>query len=119
MRMAAKLPDDKRRYYRLQYPKPERPTVWFRGCCYEVSEISEGGVRIMLAGGCAVRLGQAFAGVLRFKDGGTHPIVGVVIRLDDSEIVVQLSKGISLKRMIAEQSRLRKRYPMFFDSAEK
>ena len=119
MPMAAKLPDDKRRYYRLQYPVPERPTVWFQGCRYAVSEISEGGVRIILTGGCAVRLRQTFAGVIRFKDGGTTPIVGVVIRFHDCEIVVELSKGISLKRMIAEQSRLRKRYPMFFESTEK
>jgi len=117
--MAAELPDEKRSYYRLQYPKPERPTVWFQGCCYEVSEISEGGVRVILAGGCAVRLRQTFAGVLRFKDGGNEPIVGVVIRFDHSEIVVKLSKGISLKRMIAEQSRVRKKYPMFFDRAQK
>jgi hypothetical protein len=117
--MSAKLPDEKRRYYRLQYPKPERPTVWFQGCCYVVSEISEGGVRVILAGACAVRLGQSFAGILRFKDGGTVPIVGVVIRLDHDEIVVKLSKGISLKCMIAEQSRVRKKYPMFFDRAEK
>ncbi len=116
--MGAKLPDEKRSYYRLQYPKPERPTVWFRGRCYEVTEISEGGVRVMLASGCAVRLRQTFAGVLRFKDGDTLPIVGVVLRLDDREMVVKLSKGISLKCMIAEQIRLRKKYPMFFDRTE-
>ena len=73
----------------------------------------------MLASGCAVRLRQTFAGVLRFKDGDTTPIVGVVLRLEGSEMVVKLSKGVSLKRMIAEQSRLRKKYPMFFDRAER
>jgi hypothetical protein len=91
--MAAKLPDEKRSYYRLQYPKPERPTVWFQGCCYEVSEISEGGVRVMLASGCPVRLGQTFAGVLRFNDGDTTPIVGIVLRWDDAETVVKLTKA--------------------------
>jgi len=72
----------------------------------------------LLSGGCAVRQRQTFAGVLRFSDGDTTPIVGVVLRLEDSEIVVKLSKGISLKRMIAEQIRLRKKYPMFFDRPE-
>jgi hypothetical protein len=116
--MGATLPEEKRSYYRLQYPRPERPTVWFQGCCYDVTEISEGGVRIRLAGGCAGRLRQTFAGVLRFNDGGTTPIVGVVLRWDDSEIVVKLAKGISLKRMLSEQIRLRKKYPMLFERAE-
>jgi hypothetical protein len=113
--MSATPPHQKRNYYRLKYPKSERPTVWFRGCTYEVSEISEGGVRIMLAKGCAVRLHQTFAGVLRFKDGDTTPVVGVVLRWEGDEMVVKLSQGISLKRMIAEQSRIRKKYPMFLE----
>lgn len=117
--MSATPPYEKRSYYRLQYPKPERPSVWFQGRSYDVTEISEGGLRIRVAGGCAVRLHQTFAGVLRFNDGGTTPIVGVVLRLDGSEIVVKLSKGISLKRMLSEQIRLRKKYPMLFDRAEK
>lgn len=69
----------------------------------------------MLGSGCAVRLHQTFAGVLRFQDGDTTPVVGVVLRWEDGELVVKLSKGISLKRMIAEQSRIRKKYPMFLD----
>jgi len=110
--------DQRRRYYRLHYPEIERPTVWFKGRYYEVSEISEGGVVILLGDGCAVRLGQAFVGVIQFQDGETNSIVGVVLRIDGNRMVVKLSKGISLRRMMTEQIRLRKKYPMFFESKE-
>jgi hypothetical protein len=106
----------KRRYYRLHYPEVERPSVWFKGRYYEVSEVSEGGIMILLGDGCAVRLGQSFVGVIRFQDGETNSIVGVVLRIDENKMVVKLSKGVSLRRMMAEQIRIRKKYPMFFES---
>jgi len=107
--------NQRRRYYRLQYPEVERPTVWFKGRDYEVTEVSEGGVMILLGDGCAVRLGQSFVGVIQFQDGETNPIVGVVLRIAANKMAVKLSKGISLRRMMAEQIRLRKKYPMFFE----
>ena len=108
--------NQRRSYYRLQYPEVERPTVRFKARTYEVTEVSEGGVMILLGDGCTVRLGQSFAGVVQFQDGETNSIVGVVLRIDENKMVVKLSKGISLKRMMAEQIRLRKKYPMFFES---
>ena len=56
--------NQRRRYYRLHYPEAERPTVWFKGLQYEVAEVSEGGLMILLGDGCAVRLGQSFVGVV-------------------------------------------------------
>jgi hypothetical protein len=106
---------EKRRYYRLEYPAAERPTVRYKGRDYRVSEASEGGVKILLDRRCAVRVGQFFAGVIRFKDGGIVPIVGVVLRFDQREMVVKLTIGISFNRMIAEQRRIRQKYPMFFE----
>jgi len=110
--------NQRRRYYRLHYPEVERPTVWFKGQYYGVTEVSEGGVMILLGDGCAVRLGQSFVGVIQFQDGETNPIVGVVLRIDEGRMAVKLSKGISLRRMMAEQIRIRNKYPMFFDNSE-
>ncbi len=107
-----------RAYYRLRYPRAERPTVRIEDRDYEVSEVSERGARIVLTGACAVPRDQPFAGVLRFRDGETGSIEGVVLRSDEKEMVVGLSSGVSLKRMMAEQIRLRQKYPMFFDTIE-
>jgi hypothetical protein len=106
---------ERRRYYRLEYPPAERPTVRYKGRDYKVSEASEGGAKILLDRLSAVRDEQVFAGVIRFKDGGSGPVVGEVLRFDEREMVVKFTKGISLNRMMVEQVRIRKKYPMFFE----
>ncbi len=107
-----------RTYYRLRYPGAERPTVRIEDRDYEVSEVSERGAKIVLAGACALRLDQPFAGVLRFRDGETVSVEGVVQRFAGKEIVLNLSSGVSLKRMMAEQKRLLQKYPTLFDTTE-
>ena len=72
----------------------------------------------MFAGGYAVRRDQQFTGVLRFRDGETVSIEGVVQRFEGKEIVLNLSSGVSLKRMMAEQKRLLQKYPTLFDTTE-
>jgi hypothetical protein len=52
--------------------------------------------------------------VLRFRDGETVSIEGVVVRSDEKEMIVRFSSGISMKRMVAEQIRLQQKYPMMF-----
>jgi hypothetical protein len=37
------------------------------------------------------------------------------LRSDKKEMVVKFTIGISFNRMMAEQVRVRKKYPMFFD----
>ena len=65
-----------------------------------------------------MRPDEPFAGVLRFRDGETASIEGVVLRTGERETVVRLSRGISLKRMVAEQMRVRRKYPVSFDTIE-
>jgi hypothetical protein len=71
------------------------------------------GMRVLVTRHCEVSSGQFFAGVIRFKDGGIVPVVGAVLRADHREMVVRFTIGISFNRMIAEQVRIRKKYPMF------
>ena len=108
--------EQRRDYYRLEYPAAERPTVRFRGRDYTVSEVSSGGLRILPGRQGGFREGQFFAGVIRFVDGGVAPVVGRVHRLDGNEAVIKLAIGIRLNRMMAEQLRIRRKYPMYFEN---
>ena len=107
---------NERAHYRLLYPQAERPTIRIEDRDYEVSEVSERGARILLAGVGAVHRDQSFAGVLRFRDGETVSVEGVVLRSDEKEMFVRFSSGVSMKRMMAEQIRLRQKYPTVFDT---
>lgn len=108
---------DRRAHYRLRYPVVERPSARVGGRVYQVTEISEGGARLLLDGS-VMAPGDAVAAVIRFHDGETLPINGVVLRIDRSEAVVKLSAGISLSRMLVEQQYLLARHPHFFGQPE-
>ena len=67
--MARDPQDERRRHYRLRYPEAERPTARINDSDYLVVDISEGGVRVLLAGGRALPRDQRFAGTVLFPDG--------------------------------------------------
>ena len=107
--------ENRRRYFRLSYPAAERPTLRWRGHDYKVVEISEGGIKVQAPEVDESAVGRNFAGVIRFKDGGTAALVGVVVRAGETEMVVQLSKRIDFRRMLIEQRRVRQKYPVYFE----
>lgn len=111
-------PDQEREYYRLQYPLAERPQILIGDQTFEITEISEQGARIAHAGSALIHDGGPFHGVVQFRDETTESIAGVVLRSDQEEFVVSFSQGITLKRMMAEQIRLRQKYPEPKSSAD-
>ena len=89
---------DQRKYFRLKYPVAERPVIRSEDREFEVSEISEGGARIVVAGQGSFEPGQPFSGTILFADGEEVDIRGIVLRHYTDEIAVRLSVGISFKR---------------------
>ena len=117
--MDDKQRETRRSHYRLRYPPASQPTIDIDDVTYQVAEISEAGVRIVLAGTFSISPSAAFAGDIKFHDGEKVSIEGLVLRTHGNEVAVQLSSGISIKRMLAEQIWLRNEFPMFFDSVER
>ncbi|GLO61981.1 hypothetical protein MACH09_24890 [Vibrio sp. MACH09] len=105
----------KREFFRLRYPRNERPRAKLLGRDFWVCEISEQGTRILFTNSHPVTRGISITGSIRFHDGEMIEIKGQVLRLDDGELVAQLSKGPDLKRMTKEQIYIRKKYPGFFN----
>jgi hypothetical protein len=109
--------ENRRAHYRLRYPRSERPAIRIGDREFVVMELSEGGTRILLED-LEVKLRQAIAGTLIFKDGERVDVEGSVLRFDGQETIIQFSKGVSLKRMLAEQIHVKRKYPLYFDRAE-
>lgn len=107
-----------RAHFRLRYPHAERPTLSIRDQTLGVSEISEEGARIVLSGPFDHNRKEPFTGVLRFSDGESDSVEGVIIRASESELVANLTQGVTLKRMMSEQIRLRQKYPNALPSTE-
>lgn len=115
--MSDSEPSKRRAFFRLRYPDAERPILLFDNMQFEVIEISESGVRIDL-GGRQLETGRAVMGWVRFREHEANVVEGAVLRTEGQEGVVLLTRRISLKRMLDEQRRLFKLYPMFFEKLE-
>ena len=107
-----------RAFFRLRYPTVERPRVQIGDQEFEVSEISEEGAKIVLAGPCVIDQEQPFVGILRFHDDQADSIEGVVLRSSEDELVASLTRGVSMKRMMSEQIRLRQKFPPAAETPE-
>ncbi|USD66758.1 PilZ domain-containing protein [Vibrio sp. SCSIO 43136] len=108
------MEEQRRKYYRLRYPKEERPVADIMGRKFMVTEISERGMRIKFNDIHAASPNIGVSGKIRFHDGEIIEIEGTTFRLDVEELVIKLTIGPDLKRMTKEQLFLRKKYPGYF-----
>lgn len=113
-------PIQRRQFFRLRYPRNDRPRAKLLGRDFWVCEVSEQGTRILFTSYHPVSKGVSISGTIRFHDGEEIEIEGQVLRLEnDGELVAQLTKGPDLKRMTKEQIYIRKKYPGFFNKMKK
>lgn len=104
-----------RAYYRIEYPHAVRPEFSPAGQtrAAPVVDCCERGFRFAATSSAAeVAEGNTVAGELRFRDGETIPVRGVVVRVQEGEVAVHLDREpIPFKRILREQMFLRRRYP--------
>ncbi|MEL7292894.1 MAG: PilZ domain-containing protein [Pseudomonadota bacterium] len=106
--------EQKRKYYRLKYPKRARPYVKFGDEMFQVTEVSEGGIRMVLNSFTSMYKGLTIKGVLNLHGDNPVAIEGAVLRFDNDEVIIQLRKGPTFKIMVDEQRHIRQKYPSFF-----
>ncbi|KJY84924.1 peptide chain release factor A [Vibrio galatheae] len=104
----------KRQFYRLRYPKRARPFVRLGEELFKVTEVSEGGIRMVVNNTETMYKGLSVKGVLNLNDENRVEIEGAVLRFEHDEVIVQLRKGPTFKIMVDEQRNIRNKYPVFF-----
>lgn len=117
--MADRRSVQRRAHFRLLYPEHERPKIDANGHQHEVIEIAEGGIRIVVNRSEAMQLGEPFGGEIFFHDEKSEKVAGEVLRLDTSLAVIKLTTGLSLHRVMVEQTYIQKKYPMFIANNQK
>jgi len=106
-----KQPDrEQRAYYRVCYPRAARPILKIGSDCYEVIELSEGGLRFDHRDR-SLEDDTEVQGIICFPDGEQQEIEGAVIRRYGSETAVMLTRGITFGRIIQEQRHVLSTYP--------
>jgi hypothetical protein len=105
------MTQQERQHFRLRYPLAAQPTLTVDGRSYGVTELSEGGLRLIA--GPSGRLAPAWSvrGELMLAVGSTIEIQGTVLRIDDAHVIVRLDLGPTFKDMVAEQRYVAQRFP--------
>jgi hypothetical protein len=101
---------NRRAYFRLPYPPGAGPILELAGTRFEVTELSEGGLRLAPAAE-APAPGAHVSGLLRFAGGEEQRIEGTVKVADN--VVLILTRGVDLSRMLSEQHRILRAFPDF------
>lgn len=109
---------ERRREYRLHYPVEERPRIIIDDIDYIVQELSEGGMKVLFDKENELPADFPFSGLIRYIDGEEVEVTGKVLRTNDHGFSVQFEKGVGMRRIVADQIRLKKKYPLLFDKAE-
>lgn len=107
--------EHEREYYRIHYPKSERPAVHVDGTPCEVLDCSERGLRYQVAmDQPPPEVGALVRGRVRFRRGDEVTVEGAVLRVVDGEVALHLfpGAGIPLSVVLAEQRYLRAQFAL-------
>jgi hypothetical protein len=102
--------EQKRQFYRVEYPKSVRPTFLCEGHKYPVIDLSEEGVGLEVTKSGNFRVGQLIVGEVVFHDHGQEKITASVLREDSRRVILKCHVGVSLARIMEEQRYLINRF---------
>jgi hypothetical protein len=102
---------NRRTFFRLEYPLGERPSLLLDGVAHPVVDLSERGVRFVLAE-ASLEVGAEVFGTIRFRDGSECRVTGKVARVrgDHPHCALRLDGGVPLPKILAEQRYLIQKY---------
>lgn len=99
----------RRQLFRLKYPKRMRPTLVIEARPYNVTELSEGGLKFEM--GRAILFPTSIEAVLHLDD-EILDVSGELRTFRANEAIVINLEGVSFKRMMEEQRRVLSIFPI-------
>lgn len=103
---------NRRGHFRLRYPPGAGPLLLIDGAAFRVVELSERGMQF--ANGTRTPIpDERVSGELEFDDGTAAPVAGTALRAAGGRTTVRLTRGVGLRRMLAEQRRILRTFPDF------
>jgi hypothetical protein len=108
---------NRRGHFRLRYPPGAGPGLAVGATKFPVVELSERGLQFT-EGSRAFVLGERVTGTIQFADGNSLAIEGIVARIFGPRTVLRLVRGVAFGRVLAEQRRILRDYPLFLQTGE-
>jgi len=106
--------ENKRRFYRIEYPTDARPKLRIKKKSYEVIDISEEGVKFCYNEPAEeMHIGDKIKGEIVFRNNQSIRLEGRVMRLLKKNIIVKPKKSIPYEEVIIkEEIYVLKNYPL-------
>lgn len=104
------MTEQRREYYRVQYPVIDRPVLSAKAGRFEVIDVSEFGVRFKRDGQYVFEPGTHLIARIHFSDGNDYECAGEILRCEEDSVSVQLHTPIPMHRIRAESVYLRLNY---------
>jgi hypothetical protein len=101
------MSENRREYFRINYPLDEQPSLFVGVARYRVRECSERGLSFMSRGGEGFTEGGEIAGIMEFASGQRAEVAGRIVRVFDDVVAVELSqRNVPFGIILSEQRRL-------------
>lgn len=101
------MDDNRRQFFRLEYPPGSGPKLVSSGIKLEVLDISEQGLLIQVKNSSpTVKVGGGFTASLTFPDGESMLVFGNIVRVNEDKLSIKLRRPIPLRIIMAEQRRI-------------
>jgi len=104
------MTEQRREFYRVEFPEQERPMLFLDEISYEVLDICEAGIRFEVDDISSFIANDRLNAQIRFRDGAVVDTSGDILYQRDNSLVVILDKPISLRRVRAEHLYLINKY---------
>jgi PilZ domain len=104
------MAEQRREYYRVQYPVIDRPVLTVKTGQFEVIDVSEFGVRFKRNDLYVFEPGMQLVVWIRFSDDSEYQCSGEVLRCDQDSVSLRLHTPIPMKRICAESVYLKLNY---------
>lgn len=104
--MTEKSEKPSRNYFRLEYPKEARPLIAIGNGKFPVINLSEKGVKFSFdakRSTFVLDTEQPLDATIIFQDSGRTQVTGKILRIDSDAVVLELSEGVPLQRIMTEQ----------------
>jgi len=104
------MPEQRREFFRVEFPVRERPELFLDEFSYEVLDLCEAGIRFEVDDITPLIRSGRIDAQIRFRDGTVVDSSGDILYRRQNSIVVILDKPISLRRVRAEHLYLINKY---------
>ena len=115
MRECCTVSEQRREYFRVEYPSGYRPRFIIKDQSFDILDVSECGIRFLHVDNASFISGTSIKGIICFTDSEELECSGIVLRSELGTVAVQNDEPIPLARIRAEHLNLIRKFYSTYD----